>query len=81
MSRLNLTLDKETVDWIRRHASASKLRQATMARQLLVEAVTHREQVEQRKKLATDYAAGRIDAAEVLRELELRQLDAWADDD
>jgi len=77
---MNLTLDQETSNWIRRHAAAGKLRQATMARQLLTEAVAHRQRVEERKKLAADYAAGRKDAASALRDLEGQQLDGWADE-
>ena len=80
MSRLNLTLDDDTANWIKQHAAARKMRQATVARELLAEAVANREQAERRRLLAADYAAGRKDAAELLRDLELPQTDPWVDE-
>lgn len=74
MSRLNLTLDDDTFEWIERHAARHKIRQAALARQLLQEAVARREAIAQRRKLAADYAAGREDAAELLQEMESGEL-------
>lgn len=80
MSRLNLTLDPETLAWLERHAAAAKVGVATLARELVKEAVEHRDKTERRRKLASDYAAGRGDAKAILRELESSQLDGLLDD-
>lgn len=66
MSRLNLTLDDDTSNWIKRHASREKVLQAALARRLIQEAVARRKAMERLKKLAADYAAGRKDAVELL---------------
>lgn len=80
MSRLNLTLDDDTLSWLERHASREKLAVATFARRLLCEAVEHRDLLARRRKLAADYAAGRADAREVLADLERAQLEGLLDD-
>lgn len=81
MSRLNLTLDDDTHDWLARHAAAADVAVAAFARELLREAVARREADARRRKLARDYAAGRADAAELLRDLEAPQLEGLLDED
>jgi hypothetical protein len=54
---------------------------ATFARELLREAIARREAEAQRRKLARDYAAGRADATELLKDLEAPQLDGLLDDE
>lgn len=80
MSRLNLTLDPDTLAWLERHASAAKVGVASLARQLVKEAVEHRDRTARRRKLASDYAAGRADAQDILRDVELAQLDGLLDE-
>ena len=80
MSRLNLTLDDDTLSWLTRHAAREKVGVAAYARRLLREALEQREALARRRKLAADYAAGREDAAEVLRDLERPQLEGLLDD-
>lgn len=79
MSRLNLTLDDDTHKRLVAHAARAKVRLATLARELLLEAVERRERIARAKKLAADYAAGREDARELLRELEAPQLEGLLD--
>ena len=79
MSRLNLTLDDDTQDWLKRHAKQERVPLAAFARKLLGEAVASREALARRRKLAADYAAGREDAQEILRDLERPQLEALLD--
>jgi hypothetical protein len=80
MSRLNLTLDDDTLAWLERHAAQEKVAVAAFARRLLREAVAQREALARRRKLAADYAAGRDDARELLAELERPQLEDLLDD-
>jgi len=80
MSRLNLTLDDDTQDWLERHAAKEKVAVASFARRLLREAVAQRELLARRRKLAADYAAGRADTAEVLEDLERPQIEGLLDD-
>lgn len=80
MSRLNLTLDTDTLEWLEKHAAREKVAVAAFARSLLQEAVNHREALARRRKLAADYAAGRDDARELLAELERPQLEELLDD-
>ncbi len=80
MSRLTLALDPDTLAWLERHASAAEVDVASLARQLVKEAVEHRDRTERRRKLASDYAAGRGDAQDILRDLEIAQLDGLLDD-
>lgn len=75
MERLNLTLDAGTSGALARHARKANKPRATLARELIREAITRREALESQRKLARDYAAGRGDAREVLAELEAGQLD------
>ena len=81
MSRLNLTLDDVTFSWLRKHAAREKIAVATCARRLLREAVEQQEALAHRRKLAADYAAGREDARDVLRDLERPQLEGLLDDE
>jgi hypothetical protein len=81
MSRLNLTLDDDTHARLTRYATQAKLAVATLARQLLREAVERREAEARRRKLAADYAAGRADAREILDDLEAPQLEGLLDAD
>jgi hypothetical protein len=80
MSRLNLTLDGDTLAWLQRHASKAKTGVASLARQLIEEAVEHRESLRRRRKLAADYAAGREDARALLADLEAPQLEGLLDE-
>ena len=80
MSRLNLTLDDVTLSWLAKHASRERVSLAAYARRLLREAVEQREALARRRKLAADYAAGREDAMDVLRDLERPQLEGLLDD-
>jgi hypothetical protein len=75
MERLNLTLDAGTSGALARHARAEGKARATLARELIREAMARREELEHRRRLARDYAAGRDDAKELLADLELGQLD------
>ena len=76
MERLNLTLDIDTSKTLAKHARRLGKPRATVARELLREALLRREDLEQRRKLARDYAAGRGDAQELLADLERLQIEA-----
>jgi hypothetical protein len=80
MSRLNLTLDTDTLVWLERHAAQEKVAVASLARRLLQAAVNGRAALDRRRKLAQDYAAGRDDAAELLSDLEQPQLEGLLDE-
>ena len=79
--RLNLTLDKDTSTRLERHARRAGVRRATVARQLLREALVDRETEERRRKLAADYAAGRRDAAALLEDHEVPQDEVMGDEE
>jgi len=81
MARVNLTLDPDTYERLSRHAKACKAARASMARTLLREALERREDLERRRMLAEDYAAGRDDAREILAELQDPQLELLGDED
>jgi DNA-binding FadR family transcriptional regulator len=81
MERLNLTLDPGTSGALARHAQKAGKPRATLARELIREAITRRDALDRQRKLARDYAAGRGDAREVLAELEAAQLDLLGDDE
>lgn len=80
MDRLNLTLDRDTAQAIERHARKARKPRATVARELIKEAIDRRDALEHRRKLARDYAAGRRDARELLDDLEQPQLDLIGDE-
>jgi hypothetical protein len=75
MERLNLTLDPPTSAALARHAKRTGKPRATVARELIGEALQRRDQIAKMRKLAHDYAAGRPDAAALLADLERPQLD------
>jgi hypothetical protein len=75
MDRLNLTLDPDTSTALERHARRVGKPRAAVARELIREAIKNRDDLERRRKLARDYAAGREDAVELLADLERSQLD------
>jgi hypothetical protein len=75
MTRLNLTLDADTSSRLNRHARSGGKRRAAMAREILCEGLARREAQERARKLAGDYAAGRRDAREILKDLEAAQID------
>ena len=75
MERLNLTLDEGTSGALARHAQREGKPRASLARELIAEALARREALDRRRKLARDYAAGRGDALEVLGDLEAGQLE------
>jgi hypothetical protein len=79
MSRLNLTLDDDTSKALARHAERERRPRATVARELLCEAIREREAAERRRRLARDYAAGRADVAALLSDLEEAQLELLDD--
>ena len=76
-----MTLDKGTSGALARHASKEGKPRATLARELILEALGRRESLERQRKLARDYAAGRDDATELLGELEIAQLELLDDDE
>lgn len=80
MARLNLTLDDDTLDALNRHARQTGKPAAAVARQLLRGAIAEADARERARKLARDYAAGAQDAAELLEDLELPQLDLVDDE-
>lgn len=75
MERLNLTLDSDTSSALDEHARKSGKARATVARELIREALSRHRLMEAQKKMARDYAAGRGDADELLRDLEDSQLE------
>ena len=80
MARLNLTLDQDTARQLDRHIKRSGKPRATLARELLREALARREAVERHRQLAQDYAARRSDARSLLRDLESAQFELLNDD-
>ena len=79
MERINLTLDADTSSALDKHAREQGMARATVARELIREALAQRRVMEARRKMARDYAAGRADAAEVLGDLESSQLELLGD--
>lgn len=75
MERLNLTLDEGTSGALARHARREGKPRATLARELIREAIARRETLERERKLARDYAAGRSDTRQLLHDLEAAQLE------
>lgn len=80
MNRLNLTLDADTALALDRYARTHHRPRASLARELLRDALAQREAVERRRKLAADYARGRTDDAALLAEIEAGQLAGFDDD-
>lgn len=81
MERLNLTLDEGTSNALSQHAIREGKARATVARELIVEAIARREAAERKRRLARDYAAGRRDAGELLSDLEAGELELLSDDE
>lgn len=81
MERLNLTLDDVLSTAIELHARREGKPRATVARDLIQEAIQRREQMETRRKLVRDYVAGRSDAAALALELEPLELEVLADEE
>jgi hypothetical protein len=75
MDRLNLTLDADTSRALNRHAAMHRMPRAAVARDLIKEGLQRREARERAAQLARDYAAGREEALDLIRELEGAQLD------
>ena len=75
MERLNLTLDEGTSGALSRHARREGKPRATLARDLIREAIARRDALEVKRKLARDYTAGRSDAKQILKDLEATQLE------
>lgn len=75
MERLNLTLDEPTLRALSEHAKKHGMGRATLARDLIREALASRDATARRRKLAADYSAGRADAVALLEDLEGVQLD------
>ena len=80
MARLNLTLDQDTARRLDQHTRRSGKPRATLARELLREALARREALERRQRLARDYAAGRSDARTLLTDLESAQVELLGDE-
>ena len=81
MERLNLTLDKDTYQELKRHAKQVGKPCARLAREILSEGLSQRAAQEQRKRLAQDYAAGRADTRAALKDWEGAQAELLTDDD
>jgi hypothetical protein len=75
MNRLNLTLDHDTASALEQHSRRGKMPRAAVARELIREAIQHRDRRERLLRLASDYTAGRGDAAKLLDDMELAQLE------
>ena len=75
MTRLNLTLDRETYAALERHAKRLGKPRARAVKEILTEGLARREAAAPRKKLAADYLAGRADARALLKDLESSQLE------
>jgi len=80
MARVNLTLDADTQSKLAKRAKQLRKGQASVARELIREALERRELLERKRRLALDYAAGRPDARALLDELEGGQLDLLDDE-
>ncbi|MBI4472448.1 MAG: CopG family transcriptional regulator [Acidobacteria bacterium] len=81
MARVNLTLDEETFRELDRHTKRVGKPRATVARELVREALASRTAAERRRRLAADYAAGRADARAALKDLESAQLELMDDEE
>lgn len=81
MERLNLTLDESTSGALARHARREGKPRAALARELIREAIARREALDSQRRLARDYAAGRSDAKQLLKDLEAAQLELLDRDD
>lgn len=75
MGRLRLTLDEATSEALARHARRQGKSRAVLAQELIREAIMRREALEQQRRLARDYTAGRSEARRLLRDRETAQLD------
>jgi hypothetical protein len=81
MGRLNLTLDDDTLQSLERHGRRMGKPLARTASELIRDGLARVEVAERRRVLARDYAAGRRDAAALLRDLEAGQLGLLEDED
>ncbi len=81
MTRLNLTLDTDTLLRLKSYAELIGVQRTTAARQLLLEALSRRERIEAQRSLAADYAEGRLDSRAILSDLEVGQLELLQDED
>ena len=81
MERLNLTLDNDTYQELKRHAARVGKPCARLAREILLEGLSQRAAREQRTRLARDYAAGRDDTRAVLKDWEEAQTELLSEDD
>ncbi len=79
MDRLNLTLDADTYSALKRHAQRHRQPRAALARELIREALARRDDLERRRRLAHDYAAGRAENRALLSEMETAQLELLED--
>ena len=80
MTRLNLTLDRETYAALERHAKRLGKPRARVVKEILTEGLARRDAAARRKKLAADYLAGRADARALLKDLESSQLELMDDE-
>ena len=81
MARVNLTLDPESHSRLARYAERVGRPHATVAGELVREGLARREAEERQRRLAADYAAGRVDARELLRDLEAGELEIMGEED
>ena len=80
MTRLNLTLDRETYAALERHAKRLGKPRARVVKEILAEGLARRDAAARRKKLAVDYLAGRADVRALLKDLESSQLELMDDE-
>lgn len=81
MTRLNLTLDDDTAQWLAREARREGAQQATLARRILREGLAQRRSEAQRRKLEADYAAEAAETRRLLADLEPGQVELLGEED
>jgi hypothetical protein len=81
MARVNLTLDSASHSRLAHYAKRLGRPYATVAGELVREGLARREAEERRRRLAVDYARGRADAQELLRDLEAGGLEIMGEED
>ncbi len=79
MERLNLTLDTDTMNRIKKHAEVEGKARAAFARELLVAGLERLERIEKLERLARDYAEGRREVSTLLSDFETGQLELLDD--
>ena len=75
MARLNLTLDRDTLNRLDQYAQGAGRARSAFARELLVKALNRIDRHARLEKLARDYARDRDDAESLLSDFEAGQLE------